>query len=127
MATFKTKAGILLGMFCAIGAVAQPPDPEAYRQRSMQFSNAMNERGLAEPFRGITTDGNVQPGLFEIRSTGIPTAPVNAAASAFLATLNADQRERISFGIDDDEWRKWANQHIYYRDGISFEEMTPVQ
>ncbi len=127
MATFKTKAGILLGMFCAIGAVAQPPDPEAYRQRSMQFSNAMNERGLAEPFRGITTDGNVQPGLFEIRSTGISTAPVSAAASAFLATLNADQRERISFGIDDDEWRKWANQHIYYRDGISFEEMTPVQ
>ena len=127
MATFKTKAGILLGMFCAIGAVAQPPDPEAYRQRSMQFSNAMNERGLAEPFRGITTDGNVQPGLFEIRSTGTPTEPVSAAASAFLATLNADQRERISFGIDDDEWRKWANQHIYYRDGISFEEMTPVQ
>lgn len=87
----------------------------------------MNTNGLAEPFKGITTNGSVEQGLFEIRSTGISTAPVSDAASAFLATLNADQRERIVFGIDDDEWRKWANQHIYYRQGISFDELNPVQ
>ena len=127
MTSFKTNLVIFLGVLCAVSAAAQPPEPEVFRQRSMQWSNTMNERGLAEPFRGITTDGNVQPGLFEIRSTGISTAPVSAAADAFLATLNADQRQRISFGIEDDEWRKWANQHIYYRDGIYFEEMTAEQ
>jgi len=87
----------------------------------------MNANGLSEDFRGITTDGSVEPGLFEIRSTGISTAPVSEAAQAFLATLNQDQQERISFDIDADEWRKWANQHIYYRDGISFEEMNNTQ
>jgi hypothetical protein len=25
------------------------------------------------------------------------------------------------------EWRKWANQHVYFREGISFEEMSPAQ
>lgn len=127
MATFITKASIVMGMLSVASVLAQPPDPDAYRQRSIQISNAMNERGLAEQFRGVTTDGNLRQGLFEIRSTGISTAPIGAAANAFLATLNGDQRERISFDIDDDEWRKWANQHIYYRNGISFEEMTTKQ
>lgn len=107
-------------------AWAQSPDPEQYRQRSIQWSERANA-SLAEPFRGITTDGNVQGGLFELRSTGISTEPITVAASAFLASLNADQRERIRFDVDDDEWRKWANQHIYYRDGVSFEEMTEGQ
>ena len=31
------------------------------------------------------------------------------------------------FRVDDVEWRKWANQHIYYREGISFEEMNRAQ
>jgi len=105
----------------------QAPDPEQYQQRSLQWSEQRNARGLAEPFKGVTTDDSVEQGLFEIRSTGISTAGIVAAANDFLATLNNDQQERISFGIDDEEWRKWANQHIYYRDGISFDEMNPIQ
>jgi hypothetical protein len=31
------------------------------------------------------------------------------------------------FPVNDDEWRKWGNQHIYFRQGISFEEMTGPQ
>lgn len=114
-------------VFGAASAWAQAPDPEAFRQRSMQWSNGMNERGLAEAFKGITADGNVQQGLYEIRSTGISTGAISDAARGFLGTLNADQRERIRFDVDADEWRKWANQHIYYRDGIAFEEMTAMQ
>jgi len=106
---------------------AQAPDPEQYRQRSLQWSEQRNTQGLAEPFKGVTTDGSVEQGLFEIRSTGISTASIATAANDFLATLNNDQQQRISFGIDDEEWRKWANQHIYYRDGISFDEMSPIQ
>ena len=33
-------------------------------------------KGLAEPFKGITIDGNVQEGLFELNSTGVSTEPV---------------------------------------------------
>ena len=87
----------------------------------------MNTTGLAEPFKGVTTDGSPQQNLFEIKSTGISTANISAAANDFLATLNNDQQERINFDVDDVEWRKWANQHIYYRDGVSFEEMNTSQ
>ena len=31
------------------------------------------------------------------------------------------------FPEDDIEWRKWANQHIYFRDGVAFEEMSDAQ
>jgi len=128
MTTFRHVLVLFLCSLSQTNAVlAQAPDPDVYRQRSMQWSERMNEQALAESFKGITTHGTVQPGLFEIRSTGISTAPVSAAAERFLATLNADQRKRISFEVDADEWRKWANQHIYYRDGISLEEMTAVQ
>lgn len=124
----KKNLLLLLSVLALASTVAaQSPDPEQYRQRSLQWSEGMNSRGLAEPFKGITTNGSVEQNLFEIRSTGISTAPVSNAAEAFLASLNADQRERIVFGVDDDEWRKWANQHIYYREGISFDELNPAQ
>ena len=135
----KSKLTTCLLAFSIIGISAlhaQAPDPEQYRQRSLQWSEQRNTQGLAEPFKGVTTDGSVEQGLFEIRSTGISTASIATAANDFLATLNNDQQQRISFGIDDEEWRKWANQHIYYRlypifltllSGISFDEMSPIQ
>jgi hypothetical protein len=105
----------------------QAPDAAAYRERSRQFSANMEKTGLAQPFKGITTNGSIQPGLFAIRSTGVPTAPVRTAADAFLASLSPEQRKRILFPVDDEEWRKWANPHIYFRQGVSFEEMTAAQ
>jgi hypothetical protein len=82
---------------------------------------------LAEPFKGITTDGAVVPGLFALRSTGVSTRPVREAAQAFLAGLTDEQRAATTFPVDDDEWRKWNNVHRYARQGVSFEEMTAAQ
>jgi hypothetical protein len=111
----------------AVAGAPQSPDPQQYEARSRQFSTRMEATGLAEPFRGITADGTVAPGLFEIRSTGVSTAPVVQAAARFLETLSADQRSRTVFPEDDVEWRKWANQHIYFRDGLAFEAMSEAQ
>jgi len=119
--------GILFAIVFVTLSSAQPPDPDQYRQRSIQFSDRMNANGLAEPFRGVTTNGNIQQDLFEIRSTGISTQSIVDSANTFLELLTAEQRERIAFTVDDDEWRKWANQHIYYRDGVSFEQMNEQQ
>ena len=58
---------------------------------------------LAEPFRGVTTNGTVVPDLFPIRSTGVSTAPVQKAAELFLASLTDEQRSRTSFPVDDSE------------------------
>lgn len=103
---------------------APPPRSLADRQRQ---SVAADARGLADPFTGITASGEVETGLFGVRSTGVSTEPVRLAADAFLASLTADQRQRTLFPVKDDEWRKWMNQHFYVRQGVSFLEMTEAQ
>jgi hypothetical protein len=100
---------VLTGSLLATTAALQRPDP------------------VAEPFKGITTDGTVTTGLFPIRSTGVSTAPVLEAARAFLASLTPEQRASTTFPVDDDEWRKWNNVHRYARQGVNFREMTEPQ
>ena len=115
----------------ALGVAAaspwQAPTPQAFQEQSRNFSSRMESTGLADPFRGVTTNGTVVPNLFPIRSTGVSTAPVRTSAEAFLKSLNTEQRRKTVFAVDDVEWRKWANQHVYMRQGISFEEMSPAQ
>jgi hypothetical protein len=82
---------------------------------------------LSSPFVGITTDGEVIPGLFPIRATGVSTGPVREAADAFLAGLTPDQHERTTFPVDDLEWRMWSNTSGYTRQGVSFSEMDEAQ
>ena len=96
---------------------------EQFRRMSEEYE----KEGLAEPFKGITTSGDVMPGLFEIRPSGVSTEPVRNAAEKFIAALTSVQLARTMFPVDDVEWRKWMNQHFYARQGISFAEMTEAQ
>src|SRR5687767_9239213 len=117
-----------LGVALAAGQQAPPtPSPEDYQKRSREFSAGMEKKGLAEPFKGITANGTAVSNLFQIRSTGVSTAPVRTAVAAFLKTLDEPQRRKVLFKQDDVEWRKWANQHVYFREGVSFEELTAAQ
>ncbi|PYR43113.1 MAG: hypothetical protein DMF93_04015 [Acidobacteria bacterium] len=93
----------------------------------LRLSLAAEGPGLAQPFKGITANGEIERGLFAIRSTGVSTAPVRAAAEALLAGLTNVQRAKTTFAADDVEWRKWMNQSFYVRKGVSFLEMTPAQ
>ncbi|MGI8671522.1 MAG: DUF3500 domain-containing protein [Luteitalea sp.] len=122
-------AGIVLNTVAPGSRAAQgpPPTPADRQARFAKMSTDADTRGLAEPFKGVTTDGAVQPRLFGIRSTGVSTAPVQLAAAAFLASLQEQQRRRTSFPIDDPEWRSWMNQHFYVRKGIAFAEMSAPQ
>jgi hypothetical protein len=96
---------------------------DRFRQMSVDFER----KGLAEPFKGITADGNLVPGLFPIQPTGVSTAAVRTAAEKFLSSLTVAQRAKAMFPVDDPEWRKWMNQHFYVRQGVSFEEMNETQ
>jgi hypothetical protein len=110
----------------ALAAFSQlPPGPrlDGAKKRSAEAE----ARGLAEPFKGVTAKGEVEPGLFRIRSTGVSTEPVRKAAEAFLASLTEAQRAKTMFSVDDDEWRKWMNQHFYVRQGTGFWEMSEAQ
>src|SRR5262245_987748 len=89
---------------------------------------ARGEAAIGEPFKGITTDGRVVPGLFAIEKTGVSTQPITDAAEAFLASLDAAQRARGVFPIDSDAWRQWSNIHPFtMRHGLCVDEMTPAQ
>lgn len=80
-----------------------------------------------DPFKGITTDGTVQSGLFPIRATGVSTQPVMDAAGAFVAALTPEQRTSTTFEVDDSEWRRWNNVHRAQRAGLAFKDLTPEQ
>ena len=107
---------------------AQPPDPEEFRRQLIDVTSRLEARSdFTQPFKGVTTDGNVTPGLYSIRSTGVSTEPVTAAARAFLGSLTPEQRARTLFPVEDAEWRRWANMHRYARQGVSFDEMSEWQ
>jgi hypothetical protein len=82
----------------------------------------------AEPFKGITSDGNIIPGLFSVQQTGVSTQSIREAAEAFLGSLNAEQRAKTLFSVDTDQWRKWSNIHpTLMRHGTPLFEMNDVQ
>ena len=116
---------LLLALMYSI-AYSQP-QAETQAARFRQMSLDAESRGLAEPFKGVTPSGTVQPGLFAIRSTGVSTEPARKAATAFLAALLPEQRKKTTFPVDDVEWRKWMNQDFYVRQGVSFKEMSEPQ
>ena len=122
LAVFGLSLGVLLHQ-----SPAQQPAPVSRAERFRTMSEQAEARGLAEAFKGVTTDGTVTSNLFPIRSSGVSTEPVRKSAAAFLAALTPEQRKKTTFPVDDPEWRKWMNQHFYIRQGVSFQEMTGVQ
>jgi len=103
-----------------------PQTPSEIAERFRRMSEAYEKEGLG-PFKGITTNGEVVPGLFDIRPTGASTEAVRNAAERFIATLTPVQLARTMYPVDDVEWRKWMNQHFYARQGVCFAEMTDAQ
>jgi hypothetical protein len=120
-------AVMLTSMLLHPPASTQAPPPRRPPAELLRLSIAAETPGLADPFKGITANGQVEPGLFAIKSTGVPTAAVREAAEKFLAGLTPAQRDKTLFPVDDAEWRKWMNQSFYVRQGVSFLEMTPAQ
>jgi hypothetical protein len=98
---FRLAALLLLSP--ALAALA------AWHGVSAQSGQSREQAALAEPFRGVTTDGRPFEGLFPVRVTGVSTAPVVEAAKAFLSALSSEQRSRTEYPVDDVEWRRWNN------------------
>jgi hypothetical protein len=127
------RSSFLIVSFAALTAAPQlldaqaPPGGSAPQGGFGGGFGQMETRALADPFKGVTTNGTVMPGLYSIHSTGVSTEPVIRAANAFIAALTPEQRAKTEFSVDDDEWRKWANVHRYPRQGVSYDEMGPAQ
>ena len=94
---------------CIVGIVVRATtataQPDSTAARFKRMSDAAEARGLAEPFKGITTNGTPRAGLFPLRSTGVSTAPVLTAARSFLAALTPPQLSRTTFAVDARRFR----------------------
>jgi len=87
---------------------------------------AETDAALAEPFRGVTTDGVVR--ARNPLRTGMATEAIREAAAGFLDSLDMPTRTRLSFPFESNEWRSWFNPHVNaYRHGVMLEELSNAQ
>ncbi|MGB5760586.1 MAG: DUF3500 domain-containing protein [Acidimicrobiales bacterium] len=84
----------------------------------------LGQRRSIEPVVGITTDGTVRSGLYELGPTGQSTAAVTDAAMNLLSLLAEDQRQRLVFPLGSAEQRLWFNIHPnVLRHGLLLEDL----
>ena len=69
------------------------------------------EKYLSTPFKGITTDGNIVPGLFSLRPESAPTREILQAVSVLLAHLSPEQREVVCLPLQSAGAGAVAKQH----------------
>ena len=100
--------------------------PDMPEQMANNIRNA--ETQIAEPFKGLTTDGQVVRGLFTLRKTGLSNEGMKRAAEAWLDSIDPGQRDAALFSVDSDAWRRWSNIHVFLmRHGAMMEPMTQDQ
>ncbi|KAL6248120.1 hypothetical protein RBB50_004374 [Rhinocladiella similis] len=80
---------------------------------------------LSEPFRGVTNDGVVRPGLFELQDEGVPIDEIVTKTQNVLSQLTPDQTTAISYHIDSPQWRTWSNpEFLLTHKGIRLDEVS---
>ncbi|QTX04430.1 DUF3500 domain-containing protein [Agromyces archimandritae] len=77
-----------------------------------------------EPFVGITTGGEPEPGRYRLPDEPFgDDAEAIAAAGRLLDALSPAGRARISYPVDAPEWRGWSNpEFVFFRTGIRLED-----
>jgi hypothetical protein len=81
-----------------------------------------------QPFKGITNDGVLRPGLFPLAPARAgeeaPTPEMVAAARKLLDALTPEQASRLSYAVDAPEWQSWANPEFMQHDtGLRLDEL----
>jgi hypothetical protein len=80
---------------------------------------------LEAPFKGITTDGSVRPGLFSLQPEDAPTPAMVEAATALLAALTLPQRAAACLPVGSDLRRRWQNTELWVEHhGLRLEDAT---
>jgi hypothetical protein len=135
-AAFTAMSGAGALAFADDGSTASPsasasdsasPSPSASPTRGT--GGGPGPQIITEDFYGLTTDGRQIDDLFTIHSQGVDTAPVVAAAKAFLAGLTDTQRTATQFTVRSTEWRQWSNLDPgeFKRQGVSLADLTDAQ
>jgi hypothetical protein len=118
--------------------IAGSPELDAYEYVERHRQWAPFARAFADwatrfetgsPFHGVTSDGQVRPGLYELQPEAAPTAAMVDAARALLGTLDEPQRRVVRHPLNSRVWRAWMNPEFYLnRFGLRLDEIDePVR
>ncbi|RGP61668.1 hypothetical protein FLONG3_10454 [Fusarium longipes] len=78
-----------------------------------------------QPYQGITSDGVVKDGLFEIQDEGIDISSIVESANILCESFSDEQKQKTFYHIDSPEWRSWSNPEFLLSDkGIRLDEIT---
>jgi hypothetical protein len=81
------------------------------------------EKLLAEPYKGVTSDGTIREGLYQARDDSFDIGGVVEKAEKLLDGLSDEQNEKLSYDINAKEWRAWSNPEFLLRPfGLRLEE-----
>lgn len=101
------------------------------REKMPEFAQAIFagiEAASHEPFKGITTDGDFVPGLYELVETGISTAPIAEAGQTFVSSLTSEQYAQALHEVDGDEARRWTNAFpMWEPHGLLLDDLESAQ
>lgn len=85
------------------------------------------EKYLSTPFKGITTDGNIVPGLFALRGEHAPTRKILDAVSELLSALSSEQRKTVCLPLESRERELWQNSIVRYESfGLRLDEVPDI-
>ncbi|KAF9893936.1 hypothetical protein FE257_008907 [Aspergillus nanangensis] len=78
-----------------------------------------------EPFKGVTSDGNVCPGLFKLQEEDVPITGIVSATESLLSLLDDQQKAALSYHMDSPEWRTWSNpEFLLSPKGLRLDEVS---
>jgi len=84
-----------------------------------------------QPFRGVTSDGNIIEDLYKLAPARpgeeAPVQAMVAAATKLLDHLSGDHRERFSYPVGSPHWQTWANPEFMQHDTGLRLEFQPEQ
>lgn len=76
-----------------------------------------------EPFKGVTSDGSVQEGIFKTQDEGVQIEDVVKKAETLIKDLSAEEKKKLEYSINAKEWRAWSNPEMLLRPfGLRLEE-----
>ncbi len=81
-----------------------------------------------EPFTGVTCDGVVRPGVYEVGPVRpdrrAPVADMVKAARRLLDGLDPEPRSKVQYDLGAHEWRTWANPEFMQHDtGLRLDDL----
>jgi Protein of unknown function (DUF3500) len=112
-----------------LGTKIAGPTPREHAQARLKSPRAQGlfanwERMFSEPFRGITTGGQVIPDLYRPQPEGAPTVAMIEAVNVLLSRMSPDQRKASCFPVGSQQWRHWQNTELYVENyGLRLDEV----